>query len=79
MKSTHEEEITSLMTENEKLQGLLDISKRRIHDTEAEIEQLQQHISQLENNRKICLSAICSLNAYFSNLISKMKLYFLLL
>ena len=52
MKATHEEEITSLMTENEKLQGLLDISKCRIHDTESEIEQLQQHISQLENNRK---------------------------
>ena len=46
MRQTHEEEINSIIGENEKLQGLVDISRRKINEHESEIEQLTEALNQ---------------------------------
>ena len=51
MRQTHEDEVTSMITENEKLQGLLDMGRRKINDCENEIEQLKEALNQ---SKKYC-------------------------
>ena len=46
MRQTHEEEVNSVIGENEKLQGLLDMARRKINDCESEIEQLKEALNQ---------------------------------
>ena len=46
MRQTHEEEVNSMIGENEKLQGLVDISRRKINELDSEIEQLKEALNQ---------------------------------
>ena len=54
MKQTHEEEINSMIAENEKLQGLLDTSRRKQNEFETEIEQLKATLSSSESIKCFC-------------------------
>ena len=46
MRQTLEEEVNSMIGENEKLQGLVDISRRKTNELESEIEQLKEALNQ---------------------------------